>query len=65
MPFVMFAFSIFYGWVICACGGFLLAVVCCARRSNPRPLVALPFACVAGYVALMLDPLRVLYWYMD
>jgi hypothetical protein len=64
-PYVMFAFSLFYGWVICACTGLLLTAVCCARRSNPRPLVVLPFAWLAGYVALMFDPLGVLYWYMD
>jgi hypothetical protein len=65
VPYVMFAFSIFYGWLICAGTGLLLTAVCSARRSNPRPLVALPFAWLLGYIALMFDPLGVLYWYMD
>ncbi len=65
VPYVMFAFSIIYGWVICACTGFLLTAVCCARRSNPRPFMALPFAWLAGYIALTWDPLGVLDWYMD
>ena len=38
VPYVMFAFSLFYGWVICACTGVLLASICCVRRSNaPSP----------------------------
>ena len=65
VPYVMFAFSIFYGWVICVGTGLLLTGVCYARRSNIRPLLALPFAWLAGYIALMCDPLGVLYWYMD
>jgi hypothetical protein len=65
VPFAMFAFSMLFGFPICACTGFFLAAVCCARRSKPLPLVALPFAWLAGYIALMLDPLRVLDWYMD
>ena len=65
VPYVMFAFSLLRGWVNCACTGFLLAAVCCARQSNPRPLVVLPFAWLAGYTALMLDPLWVFFWYMD
>jgi hypothetical protein len=65
VPYVMFGFSIFYGWMICACSGLVLSVVCAVRRSNPRPLLALPFAWVAGYIALISDPFGVLYWYMD
>jgi hypothetical protein len=65
VPYVMFAFSASYGWGICACTGFLLAATCCVRRSNPRPLVALPFAWLAGYIALMFDPLGVFFWYAD
>ena len=65
VPYEMFAFSMLFGFVICACTGLLLTAVCCARRSNPRPLLALPFAWLAGYIALILDPLGVLYWYMD
>jgi hypothetical protein len=65
VPYVMFAFSIFLGCVICACTGLLLTAVSCARRSNFRPLLALPFAWLAGYLILLWDPLGVLYWYMD
>jgi hypothetical protein len=65
VPYVMFAFSIFYGWVICVVTGLLLTGVCYARRSNIRPLLALPLAWLAGYLALRCDPLGVLYWYMD
>jgi hypothetical protein len=64
VPYVMFAFSLFFGWLICACTGLLLAVICCARRST-SPLVAVLLAWLAGYLALMWDPLDVLYWYMD
>ncbi len=65
VPYVMFVFSFLYGWVICLCAGLLLTAVCCARRSDPRPLLALPFAWLAGYVVLVLDPLRVLDWFLD
>jgi hypothetical protein len=65
VPCIMFAFSIFSGWVICACTGLVLSAVGYARRSNIRPLGALLFAWLAGYFALILDPLGVLYWYMD
>jgi hypothetical protein len=65
VPYVMFAFSLFYGWMICACTGLLLGAVCAARRRNIRPLVALPFVWLAGYFALVLDPLGVLYWWFD
>ncbi len=65
VPFVMFAFSMFYGWMICACTGFLMAATCCVRRSNPWPLFALPLAWLVGFIALVADPLRVLYWLMD
>ena len=65
VPYVMFAFSFFFGWVICACTGLLLTAVCYARRSNIRPLLALPFAWLAGYLALRWDPLGVLDWYAD
>jgi hypothetical protein len=65
VPYVMFAFSLFFGWVICACTGLLLSAICYARRSNIRPLLALLFAWLTGYFALILDPLGVLYWYMD
>ena len=61
-PYVMFAYSVFFGWVICICTGPLLTTVCCARRSNFRPLLALPFAWLAGYFILLWDPLGVLYW---
>ena len=61
-PYVMFAYSVFFGWVICICTGLLLTTVCCARRSNFRPLLALPFAWLAGYFILLWDPLGVLYW---
>jgi hypothetical protein len=64
VPFVMFAFSLFYGWVICVCTGLLLTAICIARRSTFFPL-AVPFAWLAGYLALMLDPLGVLNWYLD
>ena len=53
VPYVMFAFSMFFGWVICACTGLLLTAACCARRSNLRPLLALPFAWLAGYVVMI------------
>jgi hypothetical protein len=65
VPHVMFAFSLLFGWAICACTGLLLSAVCYARRSNIRPLLAILLARLAGYFALMLDPLGVLYWYMD
>jgi hypothetical protein len=65
VPYVMFGFSIMLGWMICACTGLLLSAVCLVRRRNIRPLLALPFAWLAGYLALVLDPLGVLYWYMD
>jgi hypothetical protein len=65
VPYVMFAFSLIFGWVICACTGILLSAVCYARRSNVRPLMVVPFAWLAGYFALIWDPLGVLYWYMD
>ena len=42
--YVMFAFSVFFGWAICICTGLLLTTAYCARRSNFRPLLALPFA---------------------
>jgi hypothetical protein len=35
------------------------------RFTIGRLMVALLFAWLAGYFALMLDPLGVLYWYMD
>jgi hypothetical protein len=60
----MFAFSAQFGWVICACSGVLMAVICYARRSTVRPLVAVLLAWLFGYVALKWDPLGVLYWYM-
>lgn len=65
VPYVMFAFSVTLGWMICACTGLLLSTVCLVRRRNIRPLLALPFAWLAGYLALVLDPLGVLYWYFD
>ncbi len=65
VPYEMLAFSVTFGFVICSCTGLLLTGDCGARRSDPRPLMALPFAWVPGYIALMLDPLGVLYWYMD
>lgn len=65
VPYVMFDFSIEFGWMICACTGLLLSAVCLVRRRNIRPLLALPFAWLASYLALVLDPLGVLYWYMD
>jgi hypothetical protein len=65
VPYVMFAFSLLYGWMICACTGLLLAAICFARRSTIRPLAVLPFAWLVGYLALMWDPLGVLYWYVD
>jgi hypothetical protein len=65
VPYVMFAFSILRGWMICACTGLLLAAVCYARQSNIRPLLALPVAWLVGYLALRWDPLGVLYRYMD
>ena len=65
VPYVMFAFSLFFGWMICACTGLLLSAVCLARRRNIRPLLALPFAWLAGYLALVWDPLGVLYWWFD
>ena len=65
VPYVMFAYSVFFGWVICICTGLLLTTVCCARRSNFRPLLALPFAWLAFYFILLWDPLGVLYWCWD
>ena len=65
VPYVMFAFSIFFGWIICICTGLLLTTACCVRRSNFRPLLALPFARLVGYFILFWDPLGVFYWYMD
>ena len=64
-PYVMFAFSLFFGSMVCACTGLLLSAVCLARRRNARPLLALPFAWLAGYLALGWDPLGVLYWWFD
>jgi hypothetical protein len=65
VPYVMFAFSLGLGWMICACTGLLLSVVCLVRRRNFLPLVALPFAWLAGYLALVWDPLGVLNWWFD
>ena len=65
VPFVMFAFSFFYGWVISACTGIVLSAVYYARHSNIRPLLAAPLAWLAGYFAPTWDPLGVLSWYMD
>ena len=53
VPYVMFAFSIFFGWMICICTGLLLTTACCVRRSNFRPLLTLPFAWLAGYFTLI------------
>jgi hypothetical protein len=64
VPFVMFAFSFFCVWVICAGTGMLLTAICLARRSTFF-ILAVPFAWLAGYLALMWDPLGVLNWYMD
>ena len=64
-PYVMFAFSLILGSIICAGAGLLLSTVCLAHRRNIRPLLALPFAWLAGFVALVCDPLGVLYWYFD
>ncbi len=64
-PYVMFAFSVSIGSMICLCTGILLSVVCCVRRSNGRPLLALSLAWLAGCLALMCDPLGVLHWYLD
>jgi hypothetical protein len=64
-PYVMFAFSVMLGWMICAGTGLLLSAVCLVRRRNIGPLLALPFAWLAGYLALVRDPLGVLYWYFD
>jgi hypothetical protein len=47
------------------CTGLLLTTVCCARGSNFRPLLALPFAWRAGYFILLWDPLGVFYWCRD
>jgi hypothetical protein len=65
VPYVMFAFSLTLGWMICGCSGLLLSSIFLARRRNIGPLLALPFAWFLGYLALMLDPLNVFYWYMD
>jgi hypothetical protein len=65
VPYVMFGFSLMFGWMICACTGLLLSAVCLARRRNIGPLLVLPFAWMAGYLALVWDPLGVLYWYFD
>jgi hypothetical protein len=64
-PYEMFAFSLILGWMICACTGLLLSAVCLARRRDMRPLLAIPFAWMAGYLALAWDPLSVLVWYFD
>jgi hypothetical protein len=65
VPYAMFAFSVFSGWMFCAFTGLLLSVVCLARQRNFRPLLALPFAWMAGWLALVLDPLGVLFWWFD
>jgi hypothetical protein len=65
VPYNMFAFSLMFGWMICAWTGLLLSAVCIARRRNFRPLLFLPFAWLAGYLALVWDPLGVLYWWFD
>lgn len=65
VPYVMFAFSLLRGWLICVCTGLLLTAVCYLRRSNGYPLLILPFAWLTAYLALIWDPLYVLYWYMD
>jgi len=64
-PYDMFAFSFKLGWMICAYNGFLLTAVCFALRRNICPLLALPFAWLASYLALIWDPLGVLSWYFD
>ena len=64
-PYIMFAFSLMLGWMICAGSGLLLSAVCLARQRDLRPLLALPFAWLAGYLVLLWDPLGVLYWYFD
>jgi hypothetical protein len=65
VPYDMFAFSVSFTWVICACTGLLLSAVCAALDRTSAPLLALPFAWMAGWLALIWDPLGVLYWYMD
>jgi hypothetical protein len=65
VPYVMFAFSASLGSMICICTGLLLSAVCCVRRSNCGPLSVFLFAWLAGVVALAVDPLGVLFWYMD
>jgi hypothetical protein len=64
-PYVMFAFSLMLVWMICAGSGLSLSGVCLARHRNIRPLLALPFAWLAGYLVLLWDALGVLYWYLD
>jgi hypothetical protein len=65
VPYTMFAFSLMLGWMICACTGLLMSAVCVVRRRDIRPLLTLPLAWLAGYLALVWDPLGVLYWWFD
>jgi len=63
--YIMFEFSIIFGWIICAFTGLLLSTACLVRRRNIRPLITLGLAWVAWYLALAWDPLYALYWYFD
>ncbi|QEH39318.1 hypothetical protein OJF2_79330 (plasmid) [Aquisphaera giovannonii] len=65
VPYDMFAFSLMLGSMICACTGLLLSAVCLVRRRSVGPLLTLPFAWLAGFLALASDPLGVLFWYFD
>ncbi len=65
VPYVMFAYSLFFGWLICGGTGLLLSAAYYGLRSDIRRLLALPFAWLAGFFALIWDPLGVFYWYMD
>jgi hypothetical protein len=57
VPYIMCAFSLMLGSMLCAGSGLLLSAVCLARQRNIRPLLALPFAWLAGYLALLSAPM--------
>jgi hypothetical protein len=61
----MSAFSLMYGWVVCAGIGLALSAICLVRRGKFLPLLTLPAAWAASYYTLVWDPFGVLYWYFD
>jgi hypothetical protein len=65
VPYVMFAASWTFGSILWFSNGLWLSTVCLVRRKNIGPLLFLPLAWLAALLALLWDPLGVLYWYMD